>query len=165
MLGSPQKTSVQETQAMASKDDTIRKTSGLSYDALNASRGLLMGGADIVPGVSGGTVALILGIYPRLITAISRVDLTLLDHLRRREWRRAAEYLDFRFLVAVGAGILLGVGALAKLMNYLLEHHDVPTWSLFFGLILASAVLVARMIEQWNLLTTALTIVGIGFAY
>lgn len=142
-----------------------RSNHSWTQDAQQVVRGLLMGGADIIPGVSGGTVALILGIYERLVTALSHFDLTLLDHLRHRRLREALAHIDLRFLVALGAGILLGVGGLAKLMNYLLLNHPVPTWSLFFGLILGSAVLVARMIERHSAVTVVLAIAGTVFAF
>lgn len=143
---------------------TNSKTSWIR-EAPNVFRGLLMGGADIIPGVSGGTVALILGIYERLVTALSHFDLTLLDHLRHRRFGDAMAHLDLRFLVLLGSGILLGVGGLAKLMNYLLLEHPVPTWSLFFGLIFASAILVARMIGRFDVLNLVLGIAGTIFAF
>lgn len=136
-----------------------------SGDALQLARGLMMGGADIVPGVSGGTVALILGIYERLVTALSHFDLKLFELLASRRWRKAVAHVDLRFLVALGGGIVIGVGSLAKLMNYLLLHQPVPTWSLFFGLILASAILVARMIERWSAATALLLVAGAWFAW
>ena len=138
---------------------------GLKDDGKQILRGLLMGGADIVPGVSGGTVALILGIYERLITAISHVDLKLLELLRERRWSAAAAHLDSRFLAALGLGVALGVGGLARLMHYLLHHHPEPTWSLFFGLILASSLLVARMVKPWSAATVVCALGGIGFAF
>lgn len=106
-----------------------------------------MGAADIVPGVSGGTVALILGIYERLVTAISRFDGTLIRMLVQRRFAEAARYIDLVFLVSLGAGIGAGVIGLASLMNRLLTDDATRSWTLaaFFGLILASAVLVARM--------------------
>ena len=82
-----------------------------------------MGGVDIIPGVSGGTVALILGIYERLLTAISRFDLTLLGYLRKRDLRAAAAHVDLRFLTTLGFGIALGIAGLASLMDYLLHHQ------------------------------------------
>ena len=75
-------------------------------DIQQIGRGCLMGGADVIPGVSGGTVALILGIYDRLVRAVSRFDLTFLRHLRKREWSAAAEHVDFRFLLTLGIGDL-----------------------------------------------------------
>lgn len=119
-------------------------------DLLQAGRGLLMGGADIIPGVSGGTVALILGIYQRLITAISHVDIRLFKLLASRKWGEAAAHLDLRFVIPLGIGILTGVISLASLMHYLLDHHLQLTMSLFFGLILASSFLVAQMVKRWN---------------
>jgi len=124
-----------------------------------------MGGADIVPGVSGGTVALIVGIYERLVTAISRFDLTFLGHLRRREWAAAASHVDLRFLAALGLGIGSGVVGLASLMNYLLSERPQPTLAAFFGLILASSFVVARSLERWNLAGLLLALAGGAFAY
>ena len=83
-------------------------------------------------GVSGGTVALILGIYTRLITAISHVDSQLLAHLRDRAWRQAARHIDLRFLIALGIGIGVGIVSLGSLMHLLLEDYRPQTLSLFF---------------------------------
>lgn len=108
-----------------------------------------MGCADVVPGVSGGTVALILGIYQRLVTAISHFDLRLLALVRARQWRKAVEHVDLRFLVTLAAGIVVGIVGMSLLMHRLL-HEDFSrslTFAVFFGMILASASLVARMIE------------------
>ena len=115
-------------------------------DFAHFGRGLLMGAADVVPGVSGGTVALIVGIYERLVGAISRFDGVLLRLLLSRQWRAAAERIDFRFLVALGLGILTALVSLANLMAYLLIYHRSATLAAFFGLILASTLLVARTI-------------------
>jgi len=93
-------------------------------DLAQIGRGFLMGGADVVPGVSGGTVALILGIYDRLVRAVSRFDTHLLGHLGKREWKAAAAHVDFRFLLALGIGIAGGILGLASLMHYLLEDQE-----------------------------------------
>jgi len=69
-----------------------------------------MGGADIIPGVSGGTMALILNIYQRLVTAISRFDLTFFWMLKKKRWKMAAEYIDLRFLLFLGIGVVVGIG-------------------------------------------------------
>lgn len=114
-------------------------------DAKQVGRGLLMGGADIIPGVSGGTVALILGIYERLVGAISRFDAAFFKMIGRCELRVAASYVDLRFLFALGFGILIGVAGLARLMHYLLAHQRSYTLAAFFGLIFASGLLVAKM--------------------
>lgn len=119
---------------------------------LNLTRGFLMGGADIIPGVSGGTIALILGIYERLVGAISRVDLDFFRLLRQRRWRDAAEHIDLAFLVTLAAGIGCGIILLAGLMHYLLTDPVARprTMAAFFGLIFASGLLVVRLVRHWN---------------
>ncbi len=124
-----------------------------------------MGGADIIPGVSGGTMALILGIYERLVRAISHVDTQLLGHLRRGRFSEAAAHVDLRFLLTLGCGILLGIGGLATLMNYLIQYHPQQTLAVFFGLILASSLLVGRMVERWNVAAALLALAGATFAF
>ncbi len=118
--------------------------------------GALMGGADVVPGVSGGTVALILGIYDRLVTAISCFDRILLEHLRGRAWQAAAKHIDLRFLIALGCGVVVGIGVMLAITVTLLEHESTRPLVLaaFFGLILSSGLLVARSIrpEQGQIL-------------
>jgi len=109
-----------------------------------------MGGADIIPGVSGGTVALIVGIYEKLITAISRCDGHLLALLARRDFRAAAEHIDLRFLLALGLGVFTGIAALATIMRTLLTDYRMVTLSVFSGLILASSILVGRMVHPQN---------------
>jgi putative membrane protein len=118
-------------------------------DVLNVVRGILMGGADVIPGVSGGTIALILGIYTRLVTGISHFDHHLLHCLTQRQWQQAAAHIDLRFLGFLAAGIGLGVVSLGELMNRLLSSDATRglTLSAFFGMILASTLLVARMIR------------------
>ena len=104
-----------------------------------------MGAADIVPGVSGGTVALLLGIYARLLAALSHVDRELFGMVRKGAWGKAARHLDLRLLVPLGLGIATGFLALADVIHFLLEQHPRATMAAFFGLILASSFLVLRM--------------------
>lgn len=122
----------------------------MKSDLAQIGRGILMGGADIIPGVSGGTMALILGIYERWVFALSRFDVTLLRFVRRGEWLAAARHVDLRFLVTLGIGVGTGIVCLAGLMNYLLEHELQHTYAVFFGLILASSLLVFRMVQRWS---------------
>lgn len=124
-----------------------------------------MGGADIIPGVSGGTVALILGIYERLVSGISHFDRTLLGHVRARKWTAAAQHVDLRFLVSLGLGIATGILGLASLMHHLLEHHRQYTFAVFTGLILASSLLVARTVPNWSHKNWLMMIGGTAFAY
>jgi putative membrane protein len=136
------------------------KSAGYAGDIANWARGLCMGAADIVPGVSGGTMALILGHYERLVTAISHVDGKLLRLVTGRRFREASEYLDLRFLVGLGLGIVTGIIGLASLMHYLLEHQQAYTYAVFFGLILGSSWLVGRRLSGWNVMSIALMCVG-----
>ncbi len=124
-----------------------------------------MGGADAIPGVSGGTVALILGIYSRLVTAISRFDMTLLTYVKLKQWSVAAEHVDLRFLVTLASGIVLGVGGLARMMLYLLEHQRLPTFAIFFGLIIASCILVAKKVKHWTPAHVIGSVTGSVFAF
>ena len=114
-------------------------------------RGILMGSADVVPGVSGGTVALIVGIYSRLVGAIASFDATFAKHLLGGRIKQAADHVDWRFLAALGAGIATAILSLAKIITWLILNKPIPTWSLFFGLILASAFLVMRMVDRWTI--------------
>lgn len=93
---------------------------------------------------------MILGIYERLVTALSRIDSHLIGQLGRREWRAAVEYLDLRFLLMLGCGIACGIIGLAGLMHYLLLEHHLLTLAAFFGIIAASSWLVTRMVKSWQ---------------
>ncbi len=143
----------------------------ISRHGRDFGRGVLMGGADIVPGVSGGTVALILGIYERLVTAISHFDLRLLQMLRQRQWRQAAAHVDLPLLIPLGMGILIGFVIMTILMHFLLstEATRCLTMAMFFGLIFASGVLVALMIHTRSRGETvrcvAIFLVGVAFAW
>lgn len=133
-------------------------------DIIQVGRGMLMGGADIIPGVSGGTVALILGIYERLVTAISRFDPTFLGYLAKREFQAAGKHVDIRFLGFLGIGIATGVIVLGAVMHTLLEDYRQLTMAAFFGMIGASCVLVAKLVDRWRWLEMLLLITGAGFA-
>lgn len=137
----------------------------LASDFANLLRGFLMGGADIIPGVSGGTVALILGIYERLVGAISQVDKNLVGLLKERKWKQAVDHLDLRFLITLGLGIGIGVVSLAGAMHTLLVHHRMLTLAAFFGLIAASSWLVARLIARWRPIEFIALIAGAVFAF
>jgi putative membrane protein len=143
----------------------------MQQDVTHLLRGMLMGAADVVPGVSGGTVALVVGIYDRLVAALSHFDLQLLAHVRKRQWRAAAGHIDLRFLIALGLGIVGGAMLCAGLVNSLLTSESTrsATLAAFFGMIVASCVVVIRMIsaksaEQW-LVAAMLGIGGIVVAY
>ncbi|MCP9338085.1 DUF368 domain-containing protein [Stutzerimonas xanthomarina] len=127
-------------------------------------KGMAMGAADVVPGVSGGTVAFITGIYDELLRSIGAVPNAIPALLRGRiaeAWRIA----NATFLLVLFAGILTSVLSLAKLITYLLEQHPIPVWSFFFGLILVSVHLISKEIQRRNLSRLISLCLGIGFAY
>jgi putative membrane protein len=126
------------------------RAASITEDAVNVARGFCMGAADTVPGVSGGTVALILGHYQRLIDAVSRVDRAWFSLLAARRWHQAWQHIDARFLAAIGGGIGLGIVTLAGLMHWLLDEHLPATFAVFFGLIVASVVIVRRQVSRWT---------------
>lgn len=128
------------------------------------AKGIAMGAADVVPGVSGGTVAFISGIYDELLRSIASVPRALGLLLQGRvaaAWQAA----NATFLVVLLAGILTSVVSLARLITYLLEHQPIPVWSFFFGLILVSTHLVSREIQRWNWTRVVSFALGAAFAY
>lgn len=119
-----------------------------SEAGLLAAKGFAMGTADIIPGVSGGTVAFITGIYSQLLTAINSVGVPALKKLLAFDLKGAIAAVHLRFLVVLFFGIGAAVVSTARLMHYLMHNHPVPTWAAFFGLILASALVVAREVDE-----------------
>lgn len=127
-------------------------------------RGLLMGAADIVPGVSGGTMAFITGIYDTLLASIRAVDLEFARRVLRLDIAGAWQHVNGGFLLALLLGIATSILSLARLISWILDNHPVPLWAFFFGLILASALVLLREVERftaWRILCVA---VGAGIA-
>ena len=124
-------------------------------------RGMLMGAADIVPGVSGGTMAFITGIYDTLLSSIRSVDLEFLRRVLKLDIRGAWAHVNGGFLLALLAGIATSVITLARLISWLLENHPVPLWAFFFGLILASALVLLRQVQGWNAARGLCLLVGV----
>lgn len=129
-------------------------------------RGFCMGAADIVPGVSGGTMAFIMGIYEELIDSIrmfGRKEFIIeIAHFR---FRQALKLLNLSFLIALGIGILTAVLTLSSGLEYLLAFHPVPVWSFFFGLVLASMHVVYLRVPLWTPLLWALFAIGTAGSY
>lgn len=121
------------------------KEAGMLY-----TKGVCMGTADVIPGVSGGTIALITGIYEQLLSAIQSIDTTAVRHIFSLDFKAALSTIHARFLFFLLAGIATAIFSLARLMNYLLLYQPVPTWSLFFGLIAASTLVVGRKVTRWK---------------
>ncbi len=134
-------------------------------DAINAVYGFAMGSANVVPGVSGGTIALIVGIYPRLVNAIASFDAQFLRLVKTWKIKEASDHIDFRFLAGLGVGNVLAIVSLAKILSWLIINKPIPIWSLFFGLILASAVLVFKEVKKWSAGAAAAALAGALFTY
>jgi putative membrane protein len=124
-----------------------------------------MGAADVVPGVSGGTIAFITGIYEELINSIRGINLKAIKLFFTGRWFSFWKQINGNFLLAVFSGIFISVLSLAKVLEYLLEHQPVLIWSFFFGLVLASSYVVSRKIIQWRYPKIVAVVAGIGIAY
>jgi putative membrane protein len=124
-----------------------------------------MGASDVVPGVSGGTMAFILGIYEELIESIKSIDLQVIKLLLNFKFKEIFELVPWRFLLSVVTGILLAVFSLARGLEWLLENKPVLIWSFFFGLVLASVLMVSKRITRWYLRTIVGMIVAAVGAY
>ena len=128
-------------------------------------KGVGMGTADVVPGVSGGTIALITGIYERLLSAIKSVDAEALKFISKFQIKHFWKHIDGNFLLVLLAGIATSIITLAKVVTYLLDTYPIQLWSFFFGLIIISAILVLRNVKSWNLGKVLSLIVGDIIAY
>lgn len=137
----------------------------ISKYLLLAAKGCAMGMADVVPGVSGGTIAFISGIYEELIESIRSIDLTALRLLGRGRIADLWRHVNGNFLLCVAAGIAVAVFTLARVMTYLLANHPIEIWSFFFGLIVASAMLVAKEVGRWDWRSALSTAAGIAAAW
>ena len=124
-----------------------------------------MGAADVVPGVSGGTIAFITGIYDTLLESIRRINPSLFSIWRKEGVKAAFNHINGFFLIALFAGIFTSIATLAKLITWLLDTHPIPLWSFFFGLILVSVYHIIRQVEQRDLVRFVILLVGVGFAY
>ena len=109
-----------------------------------------MGAADVVPGVSGGTIAFISGIYEELISSISKINLQALKVLTQEGIVAFWKYINGSFFLALLMGIGISIISLAKVMKFLLENHPIIVWSFFFGLMVASVLFLMKEIERWN---------------
>lgn len=128
-------------------------------------KGIAMGAADVVPGVSGGTIAFIAGIYQELIDSIKSVNFTTLKWLLTGKFSDFWKAVNGNFLFSLLLGIGISILSLAKGMQYLLDHHPILIWSFFFGLIVASAIYVGKDIKEWKAGTVVSLLMGTAVAY
>ena len=121
-----------------------------------------MGAADVIPGVSGGTIAFITGIYDQLIGSINSINAEAVKLFFTGKFKEFWKHINGTFLLSLFCGILFSVVTLAGLMQYLLDSHPIQTWAFFFGLIVASSLFILRGIKGWNLKAVIFLILGIG---
>lgn len=127
-------------------------------------KGLGMGIANIIPGVSGGTIALITGIFERMIDALKSFDGVAIKLFFTVKWKAFAGHTDLYFLLAVFSGAALAIVLLARVFGYLFDQYPVYIWSFFFGLILASVYFVGKTVEKWRFTVYLFFIIGTAIA-
>lgn len=123
-------------------------------------KGMGMGAANVIPGVSGGTIALITGVFERLIDAIKSFNLKALKLLFSGKFKEFFKHIDFMFLFVLFLGVGVAIISVAKLFEYLFEYYPVYIWSFFFGLVLASVYFVGREIKKWDFTTILSFVIG-----
>lgn len=128
-------------------------------------KGLAMGAADVVPGVSGGTIAFISGIYQELIDSINNVNLSVLKTLKKEGLKAAWQQVNGSFLLALLTGIGISILTFSKVITHLLETQPILVWSFFFGLIIASIALIWRETSNWKIVDILALIIGIALSY
>ncbi|WP_444921457.1 DUF368 domain-containing protein [Microbulbifer sp. CnH-101-G] len=127
-------------------------------------RGMGMGAADVVPGVSGGTIAFITGIYQELLDSLSRIGPHCITILRDEGLSATWKYINGSFLLSLFLGVLISIFSLARIISSLLEQYPILVWSFFFGLVLASTFPILRNIPKWSLSTVVFLLLGIALA-
>ena len=128
-------------------------------------KGLAMGAADVVPGVSGGTIAFISGIYQELIDSINNVNLSVLKTLKKEGLKAAWQQVHGSFLLALLTGIGISILTFSKVITHLLETQPILVWSFFFGLIIASIALIWKETSNWKIVDILALIIGIALSY
>ena len=124
-----------------------------------------MGAADVVPGVSGGTIAFISGIYEELVTTIDRLDFGFFKLWKKEGLKNAFAYYNIGFLLTLFAGVFVSILSLAKLVTFLLDEYPILLWSFFFGLVVASIGYIAKQIKEWSVINTFAMLIGAALVY
>lgn len=128
-------------------------------------KGLAMGAADVVPGVSGGTIAFISGIYEELLESINAINFNTLKVLKGKGFNAMWKSINGNFLLSLILGIGISIISFAKLIRWLLENKPILVWAFFFGLVVASVIFVAKQIKKWNFVTVLMLLIGTGVGY
>ncbi len=124
-----------------------------------------MGIADVIPGVSGGTIAFITGIYKKLIESLNNIDLSSVKYLFTGNWRKLEEQINISFLLTLVMGVFVAAFSLAKLIRFLLHTYEEAVWAFFFGLIAASTLIMFKHVRKWEVVNIAALIVAAGLGY
>ena len=127
-------------------------------------KGFGMGAANVIPGVSGGTIALVTGIYEELIESLKSFNLKALNFLFKLDLKGFAKHIHLQFLIAVFTGIAISIVSLAKIIEYFFSLNEQLVWSFFFGLIIASIYYVGKMVNKWSFPSVLSLILGILIA-
>lgn len=127
-------------------------------------KGMAMGAANVIPGVSGGTIALITGIFERLINSIKSFNITALRLILKGDFKGFIQHTDLAFLIALFSGVVVSILSLARLFDFLFIHYPVYIWSFFFGLILASVFFVGKTVSKWTWAVILAFIIGFAVA-
>ncbi len=128
-------------------------------------KGMAMGAADVVPGVSGGTIAFIVGVYQELLDTIKGFNLSIFKTLKEEGIKATWQKTNATFLVVLLAGIFTSIISLAKGITFLLATYPILLWAFFFGLIVASSVIIGRQIKEWNWKTIGMMVIGAAVAF
>ena len=147
---------------MASETTPPRSTKNFVFLYL---KGMAMGAADVVPGVSGGTIAFITGIYQELLDTIKGFNFSVFKTLKEEGLKATWKKTNATFLVVLFAGIFTSIISLAKGITFLLEVYPILLWAFFFGLIVASSLIISRYIKEWNWKTIGIMILGAAIAF
>src|SRR5690554_661686 len=132
---------------------------------LITAKGLAMGAADVVPGVSGGTIAFISGIYEELIETIHKIDLGFFRIWKQQGFQASWQHYNLSFLLALFSGVFISILSFAKLITWLLEVYPIMVWSFFFGLVVASIVYVGKQVARWHLSTISALVIATAISY
>ncbi|HRC78197.1 MAG TPA: DUF368 domain-containing protein [Bacteroidales bacterium] len=139
-----------------------KNTFALMIDYMLILKGIAMGTANVIPGVSGGTIALITNIYERFINALKNINFTAIKLLFTGKIKELISYIDLYFLLQVFSGVLIAFFTIAFLLKYLFLHYPIYTWAFFFGLIIGSSWLIIKKLNKMTLWDWVLLLVGIS---
>ncbi len=128
-------------------------------------KGIAMGAADVVPGVSGGTIAFISGIYEELISSINNITFSALKNIKKDGLKIVWKQLNGNFLLSLFVGIFISILSLAKLIKWLLENEPLLLWAFFFGLVIASIFIISKSISKWTIPVFIFIVIGAVISY